>query len=89
MTPFIHLTWFGSDAPIRQTVSVAGPDDAEPPDDEELLLAPELQPVIASAAAATPAARTADLFLSPTAGTPSRWGEPLRSELSVTVWHRN
>jgi len=73
------VTCSGTDAPIRQTVSVDGPDvvaGAEPPPGEELLLALELQPVIASAAAATPAASTADLFLSPTAGTPSRWGDP-------------
>jgi hypothetical protein len=74
------VTCSGTDAPIRQTVSVDGAADDDvpvvaPPPDEELLLALELQPVIASAAAATPAASTADLFLSPTAGTPSRWGE--------------
>jgi len=61
-------------------VRVDGADDvvpAEPLGEDplgELLLALELQPVIASAAAATPAASTADLFLIPTAGTPSRWG---------------
>jgi hypothetical protein len=76
--PFIQVTWEGTEAPIRQTVSVDGaaevlelalPDD---PDDEVLELL-ELQPVIASAAAATPATavRAIDLFLSPTAGTPS------------------
>jgi len=74
------VTCSGTDAPIRQTVSVDGADDVAaddelPPAAELLLLAAELQPVIASAAAATPAASTADLFLSPTAGTPSRWGE--------------
>src|SRR5260370_26537157 len=77
-TPFIQVTWCGSVAPIRQTVSVDGADDvvpAEPPD-EELLLALEPQPVIASAAAATPAATTAELFLSPTSGTPSSRGAP-------------
>jgi hypothetical protein len=64
---------------MRQTVSVDGPDAALL---DELELGPvlvvvlellELQPVIASAAAATPATApsAADLFLSPTAGTPS------------------
>jgi hypothetical protein len=68
---------------MRQTVSVDGADevfelalpDDEPDDevDDEVLELLELQPVIASAAAATPAtaATAADLFLSPTAGTPS------------------
>jgi hypothetical protein len=65
---------------MRQTVSVDGADEVfelalllpDAPDDEVLELL-ELQPVIASAAAATPAtaATAADLFLSPTAGTPS------------------
>jgi hypothetical protein len=64
---------------MRQTVSVAGAADDEVPDELEwelVLLEPlELQPVIASAAAATPATAlsAADLFLSPTAGTPSAW----------------
>ena len=85
MTPFIQVTWEGTEPPIRQTVMVAGPEAAVGDDDvdvdevgvvDELLLlleALELQPVIASAAAATPATapRAADLFLSPTAGTPS------------------
>jgi hypothetical protein len=83
-TPFIQVTWAGTDAPIRQTVSVAGADDVLLLLDEVLLLvAPvaalllleplELQPAMASAAAVTPAAApsAADLFLSPTAGTPS------------------
>ena len=68
---------------MRQTVSVDGDDDAPVLLDglllvdapaAELLLEPlELQPAMASAAAATPAAApsAADLFLSPTAGTPS------------------
>jgi hypothetical protein len=68
---------------MRQTVSVAGADDAAPDDELELVvLEPlELQPVIASAAAATPATAlsAADLFLSPTAGTPSAWGWTYRS----------
>ncbi len=76
-TPFIQVTWLGTEPPIRQTVSVAG---AEPelPDvpADGLPEPPELQPAMASAAAATPAAAlsTADLFLSPTAGTPSMLG---------------
>jgi hypothetical protein len=70
---------------MRQTVSVEGADDvlpavlppvllaAPPVAADELLELPELQPAIASAAAATPATApsAADLFLSPTAGTPS------------------
>jgi hypothetical protein len=94
--PFIQVTCSGTDAPIRHTVSVDGADDVAaddelppaaelPPAGEELLLALELQPVIASAAAATPAASTADLFLSPTAGTPSRWGEPSGQTCTVTL----
>src|ERR1700689_2162083 len=66
-TPFIQVTWAGTDAPIRQTVSVAGADDVLLLLDEVLLLvAPvaalllleplELQPAMASAAAVTPAA---------------------------------
>jgi hypothetical protein len=67
---------------MRQTVSVDAADEvfelALLPDDPAgelvVLLEPlELQPVIASAAAATPATAVsaADLFLSPTTGTPS------------------
>ena len=71
-TPFIQVTWDGTDAPIRQTVSCAGADDEddddEPPPDDELL---ELQPAIASAAAVPNATSAAGVFLSPTAGTPS------------------
>jgi hypothetical protein len=65
---------------MRQTVSVEGADAAPavllavlPVAADELLELPELQPAIASAAAAAPATApsAADLFLSPTAGTPS------------------
>jgi hypothetical protein len=82
-TPFIQVTWAGTEAPIRQTVIVDGADDVLPLLDDVLLpVAPvaallleplELQPAMASAAAVTPAAApsAADLFLSPTAGTPS------------------
>jgi hypothetical protein len=70
---------------MRQTVSVEGADDvlpdallaaplaAAPVAADELLELPELQPAIARAAAAAPATApsAADLFLSPTAGTPS------------------
>src|SRR3984957_20799626 len=81
-TLFIQVTWEGTDPPIRHTVSVAGPDAAGldallavlPVAADGLLLAlPELQPAIASAAAAAlaTAPSAADLFLSPTAGTPS------------------
>src|SRR5436190_445037 len=79
------------DQDLRLLVSVDGADDVEaddepPPVAELLLLLPlELQPVIASAAAAALAARTADLFLSPTAGTPSRWGDPCGQTCSVTL----
>ena len=64
---------------MRQTVSVAGAADDAAPDGLVVLvvLEPlELQPVIANVAAATPATAVsaADLFLSPTAGTPSTWG---------------
>jgi hypothetical protein len=63
MTPFIQVTWDGTEAPIRQTVSVLGAEAAgaevevvgvvEP---VVLVLLPELQPAIASAAAASAAA---------------------------------
>src|ERR1700761_675602 len=68
-TLFIQVTWDATSPPIRQTVSVFGADDAV----VELLELPELQPAMASAAAAAPATApsAADLFLSPTAGTPS------------------
>jgi hypothetical protein len=89
VTPFIQVIWEGTEPPIRHTVSVAGPDAAalgEVAALDELapagvllpvaagvVLLLELQPAIASAAAAAPATApsAADLFLSPTAGTPS------------------
>jgi hypothetical protein len=92
-TLFIQVTWDGTEPPIRHTVSTdgTGPDAvADDVGDVDaaavvllLLEALELQPVIASAAAATPAAApsTADLFLSPTAGTPSARVNTLRSNL--------
>ena len=72
-TPFIQVTSDGTDAPIRHTVSWAGAEETEdaglvPADDEPL----EPQPAIASAAAAPSATSAAGVFLSPTAGTPSR-----------------
>jgi hypothetical protein len=78
-TPFIQVTWEATDPPIRQTVRDDGADEEPevlPPPDEVVLELLELQPVIASAAAATPATAVsaADLFLSPTTGTPSGWG---------------
>src|ERR1700722_4077764 len=83
-TLFIQLTWDGTEPPIRQTVSVAGPDAAGLDVPAGVLLVPaavvlellELQPAIASAAAAAPATApsAADLFLRPTAGTPSARG---------------
>ena len=79
---------------MRQTVSVEGADDVLP----EVLLAVlpvaadelvellELQPAIASAAAAAPATApsAADLFLSPTAGTPSARVDLCRQTCSTT-----
>jgi hypothetical protein len=75
-TPFIQVVWDGTEPPIRQTVSVDGADADEVLPDVPLgalLELPELQPAMASAAAAAPATApsAADLFLSPTAGTPS------------------
>jgi len=82
-TPFIQVTWDATEPPMRQTVSVDAADEVfelalllpdDPADELVVLLEPlELQPVIASAAAATPATAVsaADLFLSPTTGTPS------------------
>jgi hypothetical protein len=72
--PFIQVTWDASSPPIRQTVSVFGADDVLPDVPLAVLLEPpELQPAMASADAAAPATApsAADLFLSPTAGTPS------------------
>jgi hypothetical protein len=78
--PFIQVTWDATEPPIRQTVSVDGADDDGADADElpdaplaAVLELPELQPAMASAAAAAPATApsAADLFLSPTAGTPS------------------
>jgi hypothetical protein len=97
--PFIQVTWDGTEPPIRQTVSVDGADDVllfellVPELDAPaagLLLELELQPAMASAAAATPAAApsTADLFLSPTAGTPSARVN-FRSNWSRDPWHKN
>jgi hypothetical protein len=89
MTLFIQVTCEATEAPMRQTVSVEGADDVLP--DELVPLEPlEPQPVIASAAAATPATAVsaADLFLSPTPCTPSAlggWAVKLVSD----PWHRN
>jgi hypothetical protein len=71
-TLFIQVTWEATEPPIRQTVSVDGADEF-PVVPDALLEPPELQPAMASAAAAAPATApsAADLFLSPTAGTPS------------------
>jgi hypothetical protein len=67
MTPFIHLTWGAVDDPMRHTVSSLGAfvdDEAPPP----LEFDPELQPAMASAAAAQAAkavilCRTAGVLL--------------------------
>ena len=64
MTPFIQVTWDGTDDPMHQTVSSLGADeeDAVP---LLLELEPELQPAMASAAAAQ---ATAAVILCRTAG---------------------
>ena len=67
-TLLIHVTWEATEAPIRQTVSCAGADDEDAVPALDELLEPELQPAIASAAAAPNATSAADVFLSPTAG---------------------
>ncbi len=67
MTPFIQVTSDGTDAPMRQTVSALGALALEALEaaveeepvaglEVELLLEPELQPAMASAAAAQAAA---------------------------------
>ena len=67
MTPFIQVTWDAADGPIRHTVSSLGA--AEPEDELPLPeFDAELQPAIASAAAAQAAAavilcRTAGVLL--------------------------
>jgi hypothetical protein len=76
-TPFIQVFSAGTEAPRRQTTICAGADEEAGEDDPfdalagvvELLL--ELQPAIASAAAAPAATSAAGFFLSPTDGTPS------------------
>src|SRR6185437_992947 len=65
-TPFIHVTWDGTDAPIRQTTSLAGaavPD----PDPPELL---EPQPATAAPASATAAPTAAADLVKFTARSP-------------------
>jgi hypothetical protein len=92
--PFIQVTWVGTEPPIRQTVSVDGADDVLLLDVLVLAALPlellELQPAMASAVAAMPAAApsAADLFLSPTAGTPSARLN-FRSNWSRDPWHKN
>jgi hypothetical protein len=95
---FIQVTWDGTEPPIRHTVSVDGADDVllldvlllDAPVAALPLVLLELQPAMASAAAATPAAapNAADLFLSPTAGTPSARVN-FRSNWSRDPWHKN
>src|SRR6202046_5962 len=93
-TPFIQVVWAATAPPIRQTVSVAGADDVLLLDVLPLAALPlellELQPAMASAVAAMPAAApsAADLFLSPTAGTPSARLN-FRSNWSRDPWHKN
>jgi hypothetical protein len=97
--PFIQVTWAGTEPPIRHTVSVDGADEElllvellllDAPAAGLLLELLELQPATASAAAATPATApsAADLFLSPTAGTPSARVN-FRSNWSRDPWHKN
>jgi hypothetical protein len=66
-TPFIQVTWDGTDAPIRQTTSLLG--TAEEPDDG--LLLPEPQPAAAPASMAAAPNAAADL-VNLTAGSPFR-----------------
>jgi hypothetical protein len=94
-TPFIQVTWDATEPPIRQTVSVDGADpvlaEVLLPDVLAVLLElPELQPAMASAAAAAPATApsAADLFLSPTAGTPSARVN-FRGQVGSDPWPRN
>src|SRR5215469_4363343 len=56
-TPFIHVTWDGTEPPIRQTTSLAGADD-----DEEGLLEPQpaMPATVPASATAIPSA-AADL----------------------------
>jgi hypothetical protein len=56
MTPFIQVTWDGTDPPIRHMVSLAG---AAEPDDDELALEP--QPAAAPASKTAVAIAAADL----------------------------
>jgi hypothetical protein len=72
--PAIQVTSDGTEAPSRQTTSWAGADDEDDGVDElaeGVVLLLELQPAIASAAAAPAATSAAGVFLSPTDGTPS------------------
>src|SRR5580693_4978909 len=56
-TPFIQVTWDGTDDPIRQTTSLAGAAD----EDELLLLPLEPQPAAAPASRAAAPSAAADL----------------------------
>src|SRR5215469_16233985 len=54
-TPFIHVTWDGTDPPMRHTTSLAGADEA----DDELLLEPQPAMPAAAPASATAAPNAA------------------------------
>jgi hypothetical protein len=75
MMPFIQVTSDATEAPSLHTTIWAGADDDEEDDPVEELVGVdellELQPAIASAAAAPTATSAAGVFLSPTDGTPS------------------
>src|SRR5215472_9059323 len=74
MTPFIQVTWDGTDAPMRHTVSWLGTAEDEVP--PLLELDPELQPAMASAAAAHALAVAAVILCRTLVSPLSCWRKP-------------
>ena len=90
-TPFIQVTWDGTEAPMRQTVRLAGAADDDPEDELELPEpAPEPQPAAASVTAAPSATAPSPAGLAKdlrglTAGSPSPRGGRCRDRGDTAV----
>jgi hypothetical protein len=82
MTPFIQVTWDGTDAPMRHTVSWLGTAEDEVP--PLLELDPELQPAMTSAAAAHALAVAAVILCRTLVSPLSCWRKP--AGLRGVVW---